>query len=101
MNGHTLFGLFTTTPSEYGPIDTMLGTTDNPAPTTESSVNIGMGGYAFAFYGGDFYFFTAPHGNTAPQHLSTATGMVTTGAMLDFVIVAAGASTCVPSVPPQ
>jgi hypothetical protein len=101
VSGHTLFGFFTTTPSDYGPIDTKLGTTDNPAPTTESSVNIGTGGYAFSFYGGDFYFYTAPSGNTAPQHFTSSTGMVTTGAMLNFVIVGAGSSTCVPSVPPQ
>jgi hypothetical protein len=101
VNNHTLFGFFTTGPSSYGPIDTMLGTTDNPAPTVETSVTIGSGGYAFSFYGGDFYFYTAATGNTVPQHLATATGTVTPGAMLNFVIVGAGSSTCVPSIPPQ
>jgi hypothetical protein len=102
MNGsHPLYGLFTTTPSSYGPIDPLLGTTDNPAPTSVSAVNIATGGYGFSFYGGDFYFYTSATGNTIPQHLSTATGMVTSGATLAFVVVAAGASTCVPSVPPQ
>jgi hypothetical protein len=103
MSGsHPLIGFFTTSPSaSYGPIDPTLGTTDNPAPTNVPGVNIATGGYAFSFYGGDFYFYTSATGNTIPQHLSTATGMVTSGAMLGYVIVGAGASTCVPSMPPQ
>jgi hypothetical protein len=47
------------------------------------------------------YFFTSATGNTIPQQLASATGTVTPGAMLSYVIVAAGTSTCVPSVPPQ
>jgi hypothetical protein len=101
LNNHTLFGFFTTPTSSYGPIDPALGTTDNPAPTNLTGINIGNGGFAFSFYGGDFYFYTAAAGNTTPQHLSTATGMVTSGAPLTYTIVGAGASTCVPSVPPQ
>jgi hypothetical protein len=104
MSGtHPLVGFFTTSnPSaSYGPIDPVMGTTDSPSPTFVS-VNIATGGYAFSFYGGDFYFYTSATGGvTTPQHLSTATGMVTPGAMLGYVIVGAGASTCVPSIPPQ
>jgi len=96
-----LYGFFTTTPSSYGPIDKSSGHTDAPAPTVLSSVSVGRGGYAFSFWGGDFYFYIAPRGNTVPQHLSTKTGMVTPGDMLSFVVVGAGVSTCAPTVPPQ
>jgi hypothetical protein len=97
MSGtHSLYGFFTTTPSSYGPIDPGLGTTDNPVPTPLSAVNIATGAYAFSSYGGDFYFFTSATGNTIPQRLSTATGTVTSGAMLNYVIIAAGSSTCTP-----
>jgi hypothetical protein len=96
-----LFGFFTTTPSSYGRIDKTNGHTDSPAPTVETSVNVAMGGYAFSFWGGDFYFYTAPTGNTVPQHLNTRTATVTAGDMLSFVIVGAGVSTCAPIIPPQ
>jgi hypothetical protein len=96
-----LYGFFTTTPSSYGPIDKTNGHTDSPAPTVETSVMVAMGGYAFSFWGGDFYFYTAPSGNTVPQHLSTSTMTVTAGDMLSFVIVGAGVSTCAPVTPPQ
>jgi hypothetical protein len=96
-----LFGFFTTTPSSYGLINTTNGHTDSPPPTTEMSIMVAMGGFAFSFWGGDFYFYTAPTGNTVPQHLSTATGTVTSGEPLSFVIVGAGVSTCAPVHPPQ
>jgi hypothetical protein len=97
----TLYGLFTTTPLSYGRIDTTSGHTDAPAPTVLSSVSVGTGGAAFSFWGGDFYFFTAPTGTTVPQHLATSTGMVTSGSLLSFVVVAAAVSTCAPTTPPQ
>jgi hypothetical protein len=99
-----LYGFFTTTPSSYGPIDKPTGHTDTPAPTVVQSVSVGTGGYAFSFWGGDFYFYIAPGGgNTIPQHLDTKTGMVTPGQMLSYVIVGAGVSTCAPLTmpPPQ
>jgi hypothetical protein len=96
-----LYGFFTTAPSSYGPIDKTSGHTDSPAPTVISSVSVGSGGYAFSFWGGDFYFYIAPTMNTVPQHLNTKTGTVTPGDMLSFVVVGAGVSTCAPFVPPQ
>jgi hypothetical protein len=96
-----LYGMFTTTPPSYGPIDKTNGHTNPPLPQVLSSVSFGTGGYAWAFWGGDFYFFTAPSGNTVPQHLATSTGMVTSGVMLSFVVVAAASSTCAPLHPPQ
>jgi hypothetical protein len=96
-----LYGFFSTTPSSYGPIAPASGHTDSPAPTMLASVNVGTGGYAFAFWGGDLYFFTAPTANTVPQHLATSTGTVTSGDMLSYVVVAAGSSTCAPTRPTQ
>jgi len=100
--GGDLYGFFTTTPSSYGKIDKTNGHTDSPAPTVLQSVDVGMGGYAFSFFGGDFYFYTASTTpNTVPQHLETKTGNVTMGEQLSFVIVGAGVSTCAPTHPPQ
>jgi hypothetical protein len=97
--GGALYGLFTTSPPSYGPIDKANGNTATPPPTALSTVNFAMGGYAFAFWGGDLYFFTAPSGNTVPQRLASNTGMVTPGNMLTYVIVAAATSTCAPTHP--
>jgi hypothetical protein len=95
-----LYGFFTTTPSSYGPIDPSSGATSSPAPTSIPSVTVGNGGYAFSFWGGDFYFYTAPTGNTVVTHLQTSTGMTTASPELAFTIVGAGVSTCAPTVPP-
>lgn len=98
-----LYGFFTTTPSSYGPIDKTNGHTDTPPPTPESSINIANGGYAFSYWGGDFYFYTAANtanGNTVVSHLQTSTMQITNSPELNFVIVGAGTSTCAPTVQP-
>jgi hypothetical protein len=92
-----LYGFFTTTPSSYGPIDKTSGHTDAPSPTVIPPVVVGTGGYAFSFWGGDFYFFEAPMLNTVPLQLDVMTGTITTGNLLQYVIVAAGVSTCAPT----
>lgn len=96
-----LYGFFTTSPGAYGPIDKGSGQTSAPAPTTLPAVNASTGGYAFSFWGGDFYFYTAPTGNTVVTHLATATGATTVSPQLAFTIVGAGVSTCAPTTPPQ
>jgi hypothetical protein len=95
-----VYGFFTTSPATYGPISKTEGTTTTPPPTALPSVNASTGGYAFSFWGGDFYFYTAPSDNTVVTHLETATATTTTSPMLDFTIVGAGVSTCAPTVPP-
>jgi len=95
-----LYGFFTTTPSSYGPIDPTTGATSSPAPTSIPSVTVGNGGYAFSFWGGDFYFYTAPDTTTVVTHLQTSTGMTTASPVLSFTIVGAGVSTCAPLVQP-
>ncbi len=98
-----LYGFFTTTPSSYGPIDKTNGHTDTPPPTPEPTVNIANGGYAFSYWGGDFYFYTASNtnnGNTVVSHLQTSNMQITNSPELTFVIVGAGTSTCAPTVQP-
>jgi len=96
-----LYGFFTTSPGSYGPIDKTTGATSSPPPAPISAVNASTGGYAFSFFGGDFYFYTAPTDQTIVTHLQTSTGMTTTSPMLTFTIVGAGVSTCAPVRPPQ
>jgi hypothetical protein len=101
-----LYGFFTTTPSVLGTIDKATGAVTKvvPLPSVQNSV----GGYAFSFWGGDFWFYTAyptstdPNATTSVTHLVSASGS-TSVVMKDigFTIVGAGSSTCVPTVPPQ
>jgi hypothetical protein len=102
----TLYGFFTTSPSELGTIDKASGTVTSiiPLPTVNNSV----GGYAFSFWGGDFWIYTAfptdadPNATTSVTHFvsSTKTASVVM-ADIGFTIVGAGSSTCVPTVPVQ
>jgi hypothetical protein len=95
-----LYGFFTTAPGGLGPIDKGSGATTSTMALP--TINVGTGGYAFSFWGGDFYFFTASSTpNTVVTHLQTSTGMTTVSDQLSYVIVAAGASTCSPVAPPQ
>jgi hypothetical protein len=72
----------------------------NAAVTAEQPFpNLDQGrGWAFAFWGGDFFMFTAP-GQTSSQvtRFRPANGSVTQVATLPSVIVGAGVSTCAPS----
>ena len=101
-----LFGFFTTTPASFAQITKSDGST--PKVTSLPTVNASDGGYAFSFWGGDFWFYTAfptpekPDPTTSVTHYVTATG--TASVALDnigFVIVGAGVSTCAPIVPPK
>jgi hypothetical protein len=53
-------------------------------------------GWAFAFWGGDFYTFTAPGGMTAVQRFDPNDGTVVQVAQNVDEIVGAGVSTCAP-----
>jgi hypothetical protein len=94
-----LYGFFTTTPGSYGPIDKTTGATTSPMSLP--TVNAASGGYAFSFWGGDFYFYTAPSDQTKVTHLETSSGTTTTSPELTFTIVGAGVSTCAPTAPPK
>lgn len=63
--------------------------------------------YAFSFWGGDFYFYTAPDSGPAttttvaryrPSDKSVVTDYMTS---IGFHIVGAGVSTCAPTAPPR
>jgi hypothetical protein len=57
------------------------------------------GGWAFAFWGGDFYTFTAPSGNTLVQRYRPSDGsVVTVSSLAGRQVVGAGVSTCAPQM---
>ena len=83
-------------PSFIGEIDTKTGRV--VAETGFDSVALG-GGWAFAFWGGDFYMFTAPDGAGSSSRVTRyrpADKTVTEVATLPTTIVGAGVSTCAP-----
>lgn len=94
-----LFGFFQGFPIVIGEIDKSSGAILSQAP--QPSINIGSG-WAFAFWGGDFWLFTNPSGAGSqidryrPSDGTTMT--VLTG--IGDNIVGAGVSTCAPLVPP-
>ncbi len=99
-----LFGFFTTTPVQVAAIDKTSGTASMaqrlPQVETPSA-------WAFSFWGGDFYLYTAPSAST-PGRTSNVTryrpsdGSVDASYMTNvgFRIVGAGVSTCAPILPP-
>jgi hypothetical protein len=94
-----LFGFFTTSPVSVAELDKKTSTILSSAP--QPSVNIG-GGWAFAFWGGDFWLFTAPNGVTSQvDRYSPSKQTTTTVAQVNFKIVGAGVSTCAPVEQPK
>jgi hypothetical protein len=96
-----LFGFFTTNPGGLAKISKADGSTPNTMALP--TVNASTGGYAFSFWGGDFYFYTS---STTPTtlvtHLQTSTMTLTPAPTpLLYTIVGAGVSTCAPTQPPQ
>ena len=53
-------------------------------------------GWAFAFWGGDFYMFTAPAGTSKVTRFRPSDGSLADVATWPGVIVGAGVSTCAP-----
>jgi hypothetical protein len=70
-----------------------------------AGVTIGSG-WAFAFWGGSFYLFTAPNGDSRVTKFTPDPNDPNTGTVnvevpsVGFVIVGAGVSTCAPTEPP-
>jgi hypothetical protein len=96
-----LFGYFTTTPVEVGPIDKATGATQMPVPMTGVRA---PSDWAFSFWGGHFYLYTAPgHGSGSDViDYDPTTGAIDASFMtgIGFTIVGAGVSTCAPTMPP-
>jgi hypothetical protein len=80
-------------PSYIGEIDT--GTANVVGERAFPQVDQG-GGWAFAYWGGDFYMFHAPGGSTHVTRWRTADDSVTEIATTSLKIVGAGVSTCAP-----
>jgi len=94
-----LFGFFQQSPIVIAEVDKSTGHILSQAP--QPSVNIGSG-WAFAFWGGDFWLFTSPTGLSQVDRYQPSTG--TTSTVLTGIgdnIVGAGVSTCAPTAPPQ
>lgn len=101
-----LFGFFTTTPVQVAQIDKTTGATPTPAPLAQVET---PAAWAFSFWGGDFYLYTAPDPSLDPTrttnvtHYRPTTGEVDAAYMtnIGFIIVGAGVSTCAPIAPPK
>ena len=106
-----LYGFFAENPAKLAEIVKSDGTT--PSVTTLQNggvtVDASNGGYAFSFWGGNFWFYTAPAVDSQEATASRvtrydpATGelSVVLADVGGFVIVGAGVSTCAPlSLPP-
>jgi hypothetical protein len=101
----------------YGFFNSNGGSTTNVAQIDKSNaaiisnaqpagVSVG-GGWAFAFWGGSFYLFTAPDGSSRvtkftpdPNNPNTGTTSIEVQSV-GFTIVGAGVSTCAPVDPPS
>jgi hypothetical protein len=82
-------------PSYIGEIDT--NTAHVIAETAFPTVDQGNG-WAFAFWGGDFYMFTSPNGGSSDvTRYRPSDGTVNVVATLPATIVGAGVSTCAPA----
>jgi hypothetical protein len=94
-----LFGFFTTTPATLAEIDKTTGATSAPKPL--NGVTTGTD-WAFSFWGGDFWFYTASNPATSDvTHLKYATDNSLSKALsqIGFRIDGAGVSTCAPTTP--
>jgi hypothetical protein len=94
-----LYGFFNVTPINIAEIDKQSGKVISQAP--QPTIKIGSG-WAFAFWGGDFWLFTSPSGSTQIDRYSPAMGTtMTVKTSLGTNIVGAGVSTCAPVEPPK
>jgi hypothetical protein len=94
-----LFGFFLSTPVKVAEIDKTSAKILSIAP--QPTVDIG-GGWAFAFWGGDFWLFTAPSQFTSQiDRYQPSTKTTTKVAEVPFKIVGAGVSTCAPVEEPK
>jgi hypothetical protein len=98
-----LYGFFTTTPVQVAQIDKTSGAILN----TQSLRGVETPqAWAFTFWGGDFYLYTAPSAavgrTTNVTRYRPSDGSVDAAYMTDigFRIVGAGVSTCAPIAPP-
>ncbi|HTQ45656.1 MAG TPA: hypothetical protein VMI75_23020 [Polyangiaceae bacterium] len=94
-----LFGFYVTTPMGTGG---NIGQIDKSTAIVTNQVSLPgiyvAGGWAVAFWGGDFYTFTAPLSRATVQRYRPSDGSVVTIASLADAVVGAGVSTCAPQM---
>lgn len=101
-----LFGFFTTSPVEVAEINKQSGAivTTKQLPKVETPA-----AWAFSFWGGDFYLYTAPDQLSDPNRTTNVSRYRPSDGSTDpaymtnigFTIVGAGVSTCAPIEPPK
>ncbi len=96
-----LYGFFATQPAVLAQIDRATGATSNLVSLTNVSTGTA---WAFSFWGGDFWFYTAQQGRpstvTRLKSSSDNSLAVVVTNVGNFRIVGAGVSTCAPTTPP-
>jgi hypothetical protein len=100
-----LYGFFTTSPPQVAGIEKSTAGIMDARPMTGLET---PSAWAFSFWGGDFYLYTAPSETLYPTRTSNvtrfrpSTGEIDTSYMTNvgFRIVGAGVSTCAPILPP-
>ena len=101
-----LYGFFTsgpTTPSTLAEITKGSGTTPSASQVRPNGVQSGNA-WAFSFWGGDFWFYTAaPNETSKVTRYKTSSDHSTSVVLSDlgYRIVGAGVSTCAPTAPPK
>lgn len=95
-----LFGFFTTSPATLAEIAKTNAATTSPASL--DGVNTGFA-FAFSFWGGDFYFYTAQllESSAVQRYRPSTRSVEEIIADVGFRIVGAGVSTCAPTMPPK
>lgn len=95
-----LYGFFTSVPVEVAELDKATGAILSSTALPEVEVPLA---WAFSFWGGDFYLYTAQAGQSRVNRYRPSDGSVDTSYMVNigFRIVGAGVSTCAPVSPPN
>lgn len=95
-----LFAFYGTNYVNGTPQDSAIGQIDRATAQVVGQANLpGVtmgGGWAFAFWGGDFYLFTAPGGSSVVTRYRPSDGSIAQVAQTGLTIVGAGVSTCAP-----
>lgn len=98
-----LYGFFTSSPATLSPIDKGSAATPMANQKVLNGVDTGIA-WAFSFWGGDFWYYTAASGQTTDVTQQKASGDNSVGVVksqIGFRIVGAGVSTCAPLTPPK
>lgn len=105
-DGH-LYGFFTTSPAQIAEIDKATGKAQNPVELSNTYVGVA---WAFSFYAGDFYVYTAGGGGGLPRaqtgskitrYRPSDKSVTVLKEGVGFTIVGAGVSTCAPLAGPK